>query len=81
MPTEREAITKAEILCRREGRRLRPLTQHFKKVTIPIGPKMRPLLEFVMKPKVYHGVPDIVSTEALERLDDVRLGMNMGFLD
>lgn len=60
MPTEHEAITKAGILCGGEGRRLRPLTQYFQKTMIPIGPKMRPLLEFVVKLMVYHGVPDIV---------------------
>lgn len=60
MPVQQEAITKAAILCGGEGRRLRPLTQYFQKTMIPVGPKMRPLLEFVVKLMVYHGVPDIV---------------------
>jgi mannose-1-phosphate guanylyltransferase len=60
LPAEHEAITKAAILCGGEGKRLRPLTQYFQKTMIPIGPKMRPLLEFVVKLMVHHGVPDIV---------------------
>ena len=60
MPTQREPVTKAAILCGGEGKRLRPLTQYFQKTMIPIGPKMRPLLEFIVKLMVYHKVPDLV---------------------
>ncbi len=60
LPTTQSSITKAAILCGGEGKRLRPLTQYFQKTMIPIGPKMRPLLEFVVRLMVYHGVPDMV---------------------
>jgi len=60
MPSKREPVTKAAILCGGEGKRLRPLTQYFQKTMIPVGPNMRPLLEFVVKLMVYHGVPDLI---------------------
>jgi mannose-1-phosphate guanylyltransferase len=60
LPIRHELVTKATILCGGEGKRLRPLTQYFQKTMIPVGPKMRPLLEFVVKLMVHHGVPDMV---------------------
>lgn len=60
MPSQGEAITKAAILCGGEGKRLRPLTTYFQKTMIPVGPAMRPLLEFVVKLMVHHSVPDLV---------------------
>ena len=60
MPIRHEVVTKAAILCGGEGKRLRPLTQYFQKTMIPVGPMMRPLLEYVVKLIVYHGVPDLV---------------------
>jgi mannose-1-phosphate guanylyltransferase len=60
MHNQHEAITKAAILCGGEGKRFRPLTQYFQKTMIPVGPKMRPVLEFVVKLMVYHGVPEMV---------------------
>jgi mannose-1-phosphate guanylyltransferase len=86
LPSEREAITKAAILCGGEGKRLRPLTQYFQKTMIPVGPKMKPLLEFVVKLMVYHGVPDIVllsgyRAEEIERYfgDGARFGARISY--
>jgi len=60
LPLQHEIVTKAAILCGGEGRRLRPLTKHIQKTMIPVGPKKRPLLEFVVKLMVYHGVSELV---------------------
>jgi mannose-1-phosphate guanylyltransferase len=84
LPSQHEAITKAAILCGGEGKRLRPLTQYFQKTMIPIGPKMRPLLEFVVRLMVYYGVPDLIllSGYQAERIegyfgDGARFGANI----
>ncbi|MDV3244754.1 MAG: nucleotidyltransferase family protein [Nitrososphaerales archaeon] len=49
----------AAVLCGGRGERLRPLTDFFQKTMIPIGPKKRPLLEYVVRLLSYHGVKDI----------------------
>lgn len=53
-------VTKAAILCGGEGNRLRPLTNYFQKTMIPVGPRRRPLLEYVVRLMVHNGVKDIV---------------------
>lgn len=53
-------LTKAAILCGGEGNRLRPLTNYFQKTMIPVGPRRRPLLEYVVRLMVHNGVKDIV---------------------
>ncbi|MDV3292726.1 MAG: nucleotidyltransferase family protein [Nitrososphaerales archaeon] len=49
----------AAILCGGRGERLRPLTDFFQKTMIPIGPKKRPLLEYIVRLLAYHGVKDV----------------------
>lgn len=51
--------TKAAILCGGQGRRLKPLTDYFQKTMIPIGPRRRPLLEYVVRLLVWHGLKEI----------------------
>jgi mannose-1-phosphate guanylyltransferase len=50
----------AAILCGGRGERLRPLTDFFQKAMVPIGPKKRPLLEYLIRLFVYNGIDDIV---------------------
>jgi mannose-1-phosphate guanylyltransferase len=49
----------AAILCGGRGERLRPLTDYFQKTMIPIGPKRRPLLEYIVRLLVHNGVREI----------------------
>jgi mannose-1-phosphate guanylyltransferase len=86
LPKQHEAVVKAAILCGGEGKRLRPLTQFFQKTMIPVGPKMRPLLEFVVRLMVYHGVPDLVlltgyKADEIERYfgDGARFGARISY--
>jgi mannose-1-phosphate guanylyltransferase len=53
-------LTKAAILCGGEGNRLRPLTNYFQKTMIPVGPRRRPLLEYVVRLMVHNGVEDVI---------------------
>lgn len=53
-------VAKAAVLCGGRGERLRPLTDYFQKTMIPVGPKRRPLLEYIIRLLVYHKVPEIV---------------------
>ncbi len=43
-----DLTTEAAILCGGRGERLRPLTDYFQKVMIPIGPKKLPLLAYIL---------------------------------
>ncbi len=47
------------MLCGGRGERLRPLTDYFQKVMIPIGPKKLPLLAYVLGLLEHHGVDRI----------------------
>lgn len=47
------------ILCGGEGKRLSPLTNYFQKTMVPIGPKKKPLLEYVVRLLVYHKIYNI----------------------
>ncbi len=49
----------AAILCGGRGERLRPLTDFFQKTMVPVGPKKRPLLEYIVRLLAFHGVTDI----------------------
>jgi mannose-1-phosphate guanylyltransferase len=53
-------VVKAAILCGGEGTRLRPLSNYFQKTMIPVGHKRRPLLEYIVRLMVHHGIPDLV---------------------
>jgi mannose-1-phosphate guanylyltransferase len=51
--------TSAAVLCGGRGERLRPLTDYYQKTMIPLGPKKRPLLEYIIRLLSHHGVRDI----------------------
>jgi mannose-1-phosphate guanylyltransferase len=51
--------TQAAILCGGRGERLKPLTDYFQKVMIPIGPKKLPLLAYIIKLVSHHGIDRI----------------------
>lgn len=79
-------VTKAAILCGGVGTRLKPLTDYFQKTMIPIGPRRRPLLEYVVRLLVNNGVHDIVMlcgyrAEEIENYfgDGQRFGANIGY--
>ncbi len=50
------SATEAAVLCGGRGERLRPLTDYFQKVMVPIGPKKLPLLAYVIGLLEHHGV-------------------------
>jgi mannose-1-phosphate guanylyltransferase len=50
---------KGLVLCGGTGTRLRPITYYFQKTMIPIGLKQKPLLEYVVRLLVFHGISDI----------------------
>ncbi|MDE1858718.1 MAG: nucleotidyltransferase family protein [Thaumarchaeota archaeon] len=49
----------AAVLCGGRGERLRPLTDYFQKVMIPIGPKKLPLLAYTVAMIRHHGITKI----------------------
>jgi mannose-1-phosphate guanylyltransferase len=51
--------TQAAILCGGRGERLKPLTDYFQKVMIPIGPKKLPLLAYTIALVRHHGITKI----------------------
>ena len=63
--------TEAAVLCGGRGERLRPLTDYFQKVMIPIGPKKLPLLVYVITLLEHHGVNRIAPLIGY-RSEDVR---------
>jgi mannose-1-phosphate guanylyltransferase len=54
-----KSTTQAAILCGGRGERLKPLTDYFQKVMIPIGPKKLPLLAYIIKLVSHHGIDRI----------------------
>ena len=52
-------IVRGAILCGGEGKRLSPLTNYFQKTMVPIGPRRKPLLEYVVRLLVYHKITNI----------------------
>lgn len=63
--------TEAAVLCGGRGERLKPLTDYFQKVMIPIGPKKLPLLAYVIGLLEHHGV-DRITLLTGYRSEDVR---------
>ena len=51
--------TEAAILCGGRGERLKPLSDYFQKVMIPIGPKKLPLLAYTIKLITHHGITKV----------------------
>lgn len=64
-------VTQAAILCGGRGERLKPLTDYFQKVMIPIGPKKLPLLAYTVAIMKRHGVTNIVLLTGY-RSEDIR---------
>jgi len=50
---------KGMVLCGGPGIRLRPITYYFQKTMIPIGPKQKPMLEYVVRLLRFHGIRDV----------------------
>ena len=63
--------TQAAVLCGGRGERLRPLTDYFQKVMIPIGPKKLPLLAYILRLLTLNGVRDVVLLTGY-RSEDIR---------
>lgn len=63
--------TGAAILCGGRGERLKPLTDYFQKVMIPIGPKKLPLLEYIIALLKHHGIEDVALLTGY-RSEDIR---------
>lgn len=59
------------MLCGGRGERLKPLTDYFQKVMIPIGPKKLPLLAYVISLLKHHGVASVTLLTGY-RSEDVR---------
>lgn len=55
-----EARARGVILAGGEGTRLRPLTYYFQKAMLPIGPRQRPLLEYVLELLRLNGIEEVV---------------------
>ena len=64
-------ITQAAILCGGRGERLKPLTDYFQKVMIPIGPKKLPLLAYTIAVMKRHGITNVALLTGY-RSDDIR---------
>lgn len=63
--------TQAAILCGGRGERLKPLTDYFQKVMIPIGPKKLPLLAYIIALIRHHGITNIALLTGY-RSEDIR---------
>jgi mannose-1-phosphate guanylyltransferase len=75
-------VTKAAVLCGGEGTRLRPLTNFFQKTMIPIGPKRKPLLEYIVRLMAHNGVAEVVlltgyRAEEIEKYFDEGVGFGV----
>jgi NDP-sugar pyrophosphorylase family protein len=64
-------VTEAAVLCGGRGERLRPLTDYFQKVMVPIGHKKLPLLAYVIGLLKHHGVTRIALLTGY-RSEDIR---------
>jgi mannose-1-phosphate guanylyltransferase len=51
--------TKGLVLCGGLGTRLRPITYYFQKTMIPIGPKQKPILEYVVQLFKFNGITNL----------------------
>ena len=63
--------TQAAILCGGRGERLKPLTDYFQKVMIPIGPKKLPLLAYIVALVHHHGITKVALLTGY-RSEDIR---------
>jgi mannose-1-phosphate guanylyltransferase len=63
--------TRAAILCGGRGERLKPLTDYFQKVMIPIGPKKLPLLAYIIALMKHHDVTRVALLTGY-RSEDIR---------
>ena len=66
-----KSATEAAVLCGGRGERLRPLTDYFQKVMVPIGHKKLPLLAYVIGLLEHHGVTKIALLTGY-RSEDIR---------
>jgi len=66
-----KSTTQAAILCGGRGERLKPLTDYFQKVMIPIGPKKLPLLAYIIALMRHHGITKVALLTGY-RSEDIR---------
>jgi mannose-1-phosphate guanylyltransferase len=66
-----EHRTQAAILCGGRGERLKPLSDYFQKVMIPVGPKKLPLLAYILRLVTHHGIRRVVLLTGY-RSEDIR---------
>ena len=65
------STTQAAILCGGRGERLKPLTDYFQKTMVPIGPKKRPLLSYIIGLMTHHGITKVALLTGY-RSEDIR---------
>ncbi len=63
--------TEAAVLCGGRGERLKPLTDYFQKVMIPVGPKKLPLLSYILALLRHHGLTRVALLTGY-RSEDIR---------
>lgn len=63
--------TRAAVLCGGRGERLKPLTDYFQKVMIPVGPMKRPLLAYIIALIRNHGISNVALLTGY-RSEDIR---------
>jgi mannose-1-phosphate guanylyltransferase len=63
--------TQAAVLCGGRGERLRPLSDYFQKVMIPIGPRKLPLLAYIMGLIKHYGITQVALLTGY-RSEDIR---------
>ncbi len=80
-------MIKGIILCGGTGKRLRPITYYFQKAMVPIGPKQKPLLEYIVRTLKYNGITDLVllvdykSEQIVNYFDEgERFGVNITYV-
>ncbi len=63
--------TQAAILCGGRGQRLKPLTDYYQKVMVPVGPRRLPLLAYILALVRHHGITKVALLTGY-RSEDIR---------
>jgi len=61
----------AAVLCGGRGERLKPLTDYYQKTMIPVGPKKRPILAYIIGLLKHHGITRVALLTGY-RADEVK---------
>lgn len=80
-------MIKGIILCGGTGKRLRPITYYFQKAMVPIGPKQKPLLEYIVRTLKYNRITELIllvdykAEQIVNYFDDgKRFGVNITYV-